>query len=555
MKSFIRNLQYCLILAIFAALTPYIAHTQTTPQVKVLNGFSVENPQFTLRSYFDNLEDDNYHPEIAARTMNFSGMKGKKYNSAYLAQKLHRILVAKGIIVKLSSIPIDANYIDSTSMQQQFELSGELPEIYLQKYGKKWLFSSETVTQIDRIYDKVIPFEIYQYVDKLPKIFKNKFLGMAYWQYAALIMLFVAVYFLVVLMKFVFTFILKKIFNHLKTKDIDGSHIVPVGKLLARLVGVLLLIALIPILEIPIKVNLFIALILKATIPFILMFIFFRFVNIMVVILQKVAKNSNNSLDDHIIPFVGKALKCVIAILLVFYILDILNINITPLLAGVSIGGLAFALAAQDTVKNLFGSLTIFGDQPFSVKDWIVLASGEEGIVEEIGLRSTKIRTFEDSVISVPNGTIADAVINNYGRRRVFRYNPVLGIVYGTQLEKIKAFMDGIKEIVNNYPLSKKDKIEVSFYNFGSSSIDIRLSVYFEVSTFAEMLQAREDINLQIFKLAEDLSVGFAFPSQSVYMEEMTPPAKESTKEIASRMKGFSEYLKSLNKEQNGDKA
>ena len=514
------------------------------PVVKVLNGFSVDNPQFTLRCYYDNLEDDNFHPEVAAKTMNFSNMKGKDYNSAYLAQKLHRILAAKGIIIKIKTVPIDPNYLDSSSMQQQYELSGELPEIYLQKYGNKWLFSSETVAQIDKLYDKIIPFDVYSIVDRLPQVFKTKFLGIALWQYISIVVLFVLVYFLVVLLKFVFKFLLKKFFKHIKREEIGNTYIVPIGLLLARLVGVLILLALVPVIELPTKVNLFIALILKVTIPCILMFIIFKIIDIASNVLQHVAQNSDSSLDHHIIPFIGKALKCIVLILIIFYILDILNINITPLLAGVSIGGLALALAAQDSVKHIFGSITIFGDHPFAVGDWITFAGGE-GIVEEIGLRSTKIRTFEDTLISVPNGVIADAVVNNFGKRRLWRYSPVLGIDYGTQSEKIEAFITGIREIINKHPKSVEEKTGVYFISFSASSLDIQLVMYFDVNSLDESCRAREDVNFQFYKLAEELGISFAYPSQSIYMEDMSPKAKESEDEINSKLNKFTHLLKS----------
>lgn len=528
------------IIVILLLLLPLsvFAQDDTTQELKVKRGFSVENPEFTLRSFFENLEKDNYNPSIAARTMNFSSLTKGTYSREDLAVKLNKIIVAKGIIINFRLVPNNSNYIDSASLQQIYAFVPELPQIYLEKSGNKWLFSTETIENINKLYDKTIPFDIYKIVDKLPVFFRNSILGFEIWQFIGLAVWIIFAYFLAVLLKYVSRLFLKRLLKRIDKIEVGQMYILPIARNFSQLIGILFLIGSIPILELPTKVNIAIIIVLKVICPIFIIKILFRIVDIFTAFLKRLAAKTANTLDDHLVPFAAKALKVIVVILGAFYILDLLNINITPLLAGVSIGGLAFALAAQETVKNILGSLTIFVDRPFAVKDWIQFSSGE-GIVEEIGLRSTKIRTFDDSLISVPNGIISDAVINNLGKRNWIRYLTVLGVTYNTQYELIEQFVEGIKEILMNYPKSKKDNIQCTFDNYGPSSLDIRVVVYLKVDTFYEGQQAKEQLNLQFLRLAESLGISFAFPSQSVYLEKTDMPDKLSGADIAKKFNEF----------------
>ena len=142
------------------------------------------------------------------------------------------------------------------------------------------------------------------------------------------------------------------------------------------------------------------------------------------VVLKRRAEKTVSTLDDQLIPLLRKFLKAVVLVLGAVWILSRLDFNVTALLAGVSLGGLAFALAAQDTLKNMFGSLLIFLDKPFQVGDWIQ-ADSIDGTVEEVGFRSTRVRTFANSVIYVPNGKLSDMMVNNMGMRNTVDLTPI----------------------------------------------------------------------------------------------------------------------------------
>lgn len=234
---------------------------------------------------------------------------------------------------------------------------------------------------------------------------------------------------------------------------------------------------------------------------------------------------TETTLDDHLLPLVSKSLKLFIVVFGTLIALQNLGINVLSVLAGLGLGGLAFALAAKDTCANFFGSLMILIDRPFAIGDWVV-ASGEEGTVEDIGFRSTRIRTFYDSVVSIPNANMANINIDNMGRRKYRRTNTTLGVTYNTPPEKIENFMEGIKDLIRNHPDTRKDYFHVCFSGYGASSLDIMLYFFLETSDWTAELKARQQLYLDILKLAEKLAVEFAFPTQTLHVESFPETVK-----------------------------
>jgi MscS family membrane protein len=165
----------------------------------------------------------------------------------------------------------------------------------------------------------------------------------------------------------------------------------------------------------------------------------------------------------------------------------------------------------------------IFVDKPFQIGDW-VSGNNIDGTVEEVGFRSTRIRTFRDSVQYVPNGTIADLIIDNHGERNYRRFNTSIGLTYDTSTEKIQHFVDDLKKIILDHPKTIKTNYQVHLNKFSASSLDILFYVFFKVDDWSEELAVRHEIMLEIIRKAEQLEVKFAFPSQSLYVEQMPLP-------------------------------
>ena len=161
---------------------------------------------------------------------------------------------------------------------------------------------------------------------------------------------------------------------------------------------------------------------------------------------EKIAKDSENKFDDILVPLVKKTGKFFVIAVGVVAIGDSLSLDMKGILTGLGIGGLAFALAAKDTLSNLFGSLTVLIDRPFRIGDWVTIGN-IEGVVEEVGLRSTRVRTFYDSLITVPNGTLTNVHVDNYGQRRARRLSTTIGVQYDTNLRNLRLFVRGLESL------------------------------------------------------------------------------------------------------------
>ncbi|MCB0407236.1 MAG: mechanosensitive ion channel family protein [Bdellovibrionales bacterium] len=244
----------------------------------------------------------------------------------------------------------------------------------------------------------------------------------------------------------------------------------------------------------------------------------YRFVDVIHLSLNRWAMKTDSDLDNQLVPMVSKSLRVFVLVFGVLLIIQNLGFNVMSLLAGLGLGGLALALAAKDTAANLFGSITILLDRPFRIGDWIK-NSEVEGTVERIGFRSTRIRTFYNSLISIPNSTLATTNIDNMGLREYRRVRTTLGITYDTPPEKVEAFVEGVKNIILANPKTRKDYFHVVFNDFGSSSLNIMVYFFLKVPDWTEELVERQNIFIEFLRLAQALKVDFAFPTTTLHME------------------------------------
>ncbi len=255
------------------------------------------------------------------------------------------------------------------------------------------------------------------------------------------------------------------------------------------------------------------------------------FVEICFQYFTKQAEKTASKFDDILIPLLKTATKVFVFSIGLVFIGHSLTINVSNIIAGLGIGGLAFALAAKDTISNLFGSLTVVLDKPFEIGDWVTLGNGVEGNVEAVGFRSTRIRTFYDSQITVPNSQLTNIHIDNFGRRQYRRFSTKIGVEYSTPPEKIEAFCEGIRNLIASYPNTRKDYFNVYFTEMGSSSLNILLYVFFKVSDWSEELNEKHRLLIDILRLGNKMGVNFAFPTQTVHLFNEEQTTTENIKE------------------------
>ena len=212
--------------------------------------------------------------------------------------------------------------------------------------------------------------------------------------------------------------------------------------------------------------------------------------------------------------------------------------NIGALLTGLGLGGLAFALAAKDTLANLFGSIMIMIDRPFRMGDWI-LTPTVEGTVEDIGFRSTKIRTFAQALVSVPNSIVSNEPITNWTRMGKRRITFRLGVKYDTTPEQMRKLVKEIKEMLHLYDEIHPQTIYVYFENFGDSALEIFLYFFTKTTNWMKYLEIKEEVNLRIMKILDEVGVEVAFPSTSLYVEKEKPILK-TFEDVKYKKKGIS---------------
>ncbi len=258
----------------------------------------------------------------------------------------------------------------------------------------------------------------------------------------------------------------------------------------------------------------------KTLVTFVIFWTMYRAVNEFAFIFNRFSSKLSKGLSEDIANFVTKFLKSVIIIIGIMTILDGWGINVSAFVASLGLVGMAFALAAKDTTANLFGSLVIFSDKPFEKGDW-VLTPDVEGTIESIGIRSTRVRTFAQALVSVPNAIIANSAITNWSKMGKRRIKMRLGLTYSTNTIQMENILKELREMLKNHPDIHPDTIMVYFDEFSDSSLSLFCYFFTKTTIWAEFLQVKENINLEIMKIVEKNNASFAFPSQSLYIESM----------------------------------
>ncbi len=222
--------------------------------------------------------------------------------------------------------------------------------------------------------------------------------------------------------------------------------------------------------------------------------------------------------DQSIIDFTATVLRFIIIALSVTVIAQEWDYDVSGFIAGLGLGGLAFALAAKDTAANVFGGIVIILDKPFAVGDWILTPS-VEGTVEVMNFRTTKVRTFANALVTVPNSVLVNEAVTNWTRMEKRRVSFHLGVTYTTPRVKLQACVNRIKELLENHPEVHQDLIMVRFDQFNDSSLDIFIYFFTRTKVWTEFLAVKEEINFKIMEILEEEGVTVAFPSRSLYFE------------------------------------
>jgi MscS family membrane protein len=525
-------LSLLMIAAVAAAEQPAATPLPTSPSVPPEH----VSARATMRSFIEafyaepgpDLERAVACLDLSGLPVEVRGLKGRE-----LAVRIKEV-VDRTRLVDFDEIP-DAREGPPYVFLRQSE--GEV--VIDRKESGEWLFSSATVATVEKLHrvleqrgvvagvERQAPGAVSTGMwlrDRMPNALRGEFLFLELWQWLGLLVIILIGVVIGRLFVLMGSHGLRRLLAR-RQRLVDGDVLVralgPVGALVMLLVWGLG----IAWLGLPVSVFRLYYTAVRAVAIVVVVVVAYRLVDVLSNVLSRRAERSDTRFDDLLVPLVRKSLKVFVVAIGLVLVAETIGQDITALLAGLGLGGLALALAAQDTVRNLFGSLTILLDRPFQVGDWVVV--GEvEGTVEEVGFRSTRIRTFYNSLITLPNANLISASVDNLGDRRYRRWKTILALTYDTPPEKIDAFCEGVRELIRSHPYSRKDYFHVYFNDFGGASLDILLYTFFETPDWATELRERHRLGVDILRLAGELGVEFAFSTQTVYLrnEEWSLP-------------------------------
>jgi MscS family membrane protein len=479
-------------------------------------------PRAAMRGYLEAViaGDD----EAAARFLNLSGLKASQRRTAgpRLARQLKTVL-DRTLWVDLESMSDDPEGDTEDGLPRRVDSAGTIgaqpPVPVLLKRvqsaeGPLWLISSTTVAQIPRLYDQ---FGYGRLGEWLPEFFFTiQMLYLERWQLLGLILAVLLAYALGTLASLAVLRIAKRLVARTETRIDDRLLHAISGPLTASFsVGAFFLLSL--ALQLTIPARRLIGGTCQGLLILTITWLAMRALDVVAGAMEERLTRRGDATAATVIPMGRRIAKVFLIIIAALSALQNLGFNITGLIAGLGIGGLAVALAAQKLFEDFFGGLSIIADRPIKVGEFGRFGD-HVGTVEAVGLRSTRIRSLDRTLISVPNSAFASSQIENFGVRDRIRFFAMLGLRYETSSEQLRHVLVEIKRLLASHSRVLPDPARVRFVGFGAYSLDLELFAYADTADWNEFLKIREDLLLRIMDIVEASGTGFAFPSQTMYL-------------------------------------
>ncbi|MEN0062713.1 MAG: mechanosensitive ion channel family protein [Myxococcota bacterium] len=498
-----------ILVAVLSLLAALLVLTSWPSLAQEPSGPTCANPREAADSVFDWLRTN---PKKAGRCIDApKGVRPER-----LAAQLKQVLDARGLLVPISSLPTDPDYQNDDGEHVVAILPDDLPVLTVSRVRGKWKYSRDSAEAIPELYASTFSSLSLWFQNSGPPVFHTRVLGLYVWQYLyGLLLLLVAVVVGVIgraLLRNQVARFVARLGLPLDEKTYQRTNGPVIGAVTTGLLWWGL-----PDLQLPLQLARVLTKLLEISFWVSVLAVGYQFINVAATIAASYAKRTQSRLDDQAIPLLRQSAHALLTIVGILILSDTLGFDVWKLAAGVGVGSLAFALAAQDTVANMFGSLNIFLDRPFQIGEWIKIGD-VEGVVEEVGFRSTRVRTFYNSLVTIPNSQITNANVDNLGLRPRRRIKHQLAVTYGTPPDVLEAYATGVRAILAAHPFVQKT-FEVHVYDLADSAIEIL--VYYHVVTpgWHEELQTRSQNLLEFIRLAETMGVSFAFPSTSLYVE------------------------------------
>jgi len=501
-------------------------HAGPAPATEV-DAFDLHDPRTpagALRSYIDACRGTDF--TAAAQRLNLVGVDPAERTARgpQLARRLKTVLDQK-LWINYERLSRDPQGRLDDGLPSNLEMVGTIPadpevDILLELLpgvdgAAVWSFSASTVEQIPRLY------ELYGYGrlgELLPaSFFEFRFLEINLTQWIALILLVVAAYLL--------SWLLVQLVHRMVRPLVARTRTEIDDRLLGMLAGPLRLLFAVALFAggaLPLRfaepVVPFLGAVVKALVVLAVTWIALRLTDVVSAVIEERLKKSDRASAIAALPLGRRSVKTVLIALAVIGVLQNLGVNVTGLIAGLGVGGLAVALAAQKTLANLFGGVSLIVDQPVRVGDFCRFGDGKLGVIETIGLRSTRVRTLDRTLITVPNSEFSEIHLENFAARDRIRLVTVLGLRYETTADQLRFVLAELRKSLLEHPRVLDDPARVRFVGFGAHSLDLEVYAYVGTNDWSEFLKIREDLFLRFMDVVGAAGTGFAFPSQTLYL-------------------------------------
>lgn len=438
---------------------------------------------------------------------------------AQKAVQLRQILDARGLWVPIDTLPRDPDYRpdDGGSTVQLMPSTAPWLVMELRSDGS-WVYSRSTMNQVPGLYRQTFSALSLKFQSMLPPPFQKPIPGIGGygWQWALGFLLVLVAMTAGLVVRLIILRRIKALAYRLKLRVDPATFQKLDNPVMVFVIGGIIAWRL-PDLQLNVETSSLTYFFLSILLGLAGVLVASRVVDVLTGFWEAHAKQTESRLDSQLVPLVRQIARVIVWVVGLLFVLQNNGVQVWSFVAGLGIGSLAFALAAQDTIANLFGAVNIFLDKPFQVGDWVRVGS-VEGTVEEVGFRSFRVRTFYNSLVTIPNSTITKANVDNMGARHRRRVRIMLGLTYNTPPDKLQAFVEGVRAILANHP-KVQQTYEAHFFEFGPSSLNVLVQYHVIVDTWTEELETRAANFLEFLRLAQAIGVSFAFPSTSVYLE------------------------------------
>jgi MscS family membrane protein len=390
--------------------------------------------------------------------------------------------------------------------------------LYLQRVARDgaeiWLVSAATVERVPQLYARVEGSGIAHLLP--PMLVDTRFLEIALWQWLALIVLLIGAYVAAWIAASLLIRALRPIVARSRS-ELDDKLLeltLPALRLLGTIAffaaGLELLVLTVPAQRFFDGLNTIGAVIGVA-------WLCFAGIDLMAGVIRDTMRKQGKLQATYLVPLGARTLKAAVGALVLLAGLDNLGVDVTTVIAGLGVGGLAVALALRPTLENVFGGITVLVDQPVVPGEFCRWDGDKVGTVEEVGLRSTRLRTLDRTVVSVPNGEFSNLQIENFARRDRIRLITTLNLRYETSADQLRHVLSELRRLLRSHPRVIDDPCRVRFVGFGASSLDLEIFAYVDTTDFNDFLAVREDLFLRMIDVVEASGTGFAFPSTTTY--------------------------------------